>query len=725
MRRAWQAVLGAALVVWLAGAGCGGDGGGAAAGGDAAGSDVAAADGAGADGAAWDAATADATPADAAGDTADDTAGGPPIRHTIYTHTEAAGVSGVATGTFEEPSVAYPPIAVDPRYRHVITFRMTPFLPPLRRAAPTHGPILLLADDGDVLVFSPLDHFFVSVVDFVDGALRYGLAGEVDAAPADFEHRFVLVEGHGVNATVQRWGELLREGRGPGGTTKQGPDRYADTGLSYLGYWTDNGAYYYYNTEEGMNEAETLLAVKADADAHEIPFGYFQIDSWWYFKDGTAGLFPPAGLVRWEPRPEVFPEGLEAFQQALGLPLVAHNRWFDSVNDYLDEYEFVIEGDMALPTGQGVFDRFMADAKRWGVFTYEQDWLVTQYWGLSYLRSHVDHAADWMGHMDAAAAGQGLTMQLCMPGAAHLMDSVFRQTPTTTRTSTDYKANLSKETYWPAYTTINLLASALRLWPFKDVFLSSEVHGEAEALLSALGAGMVGVGDGIGQLRRDIILRTCRADGLLLKPDRPVTPIDAMFLEHTRPWITATESRRAELGPTTYLAAFHLASAHPQRTTWDRTWAAISYDGEDIGALFVYPEQVTDRDVDLRADLGLSTDRRWVAWDWRSGTASAVPADGRFTLPDFPGNYDFAYVVLAPVQSNGLALIGEPTKYVTLADRRFTAVSVVADGFDLTLAGAPGEEVPLLAFDATADRLLAPATATIGPDGSATLSLRR
>lgn len=667
--------------------------------------------------AAPDVAAEDAPPAAADSDPGGDSVQPPVFRHTVYTYTDAAGRSGLATGTFATPAVAYAPVPVDPRYRHVLTFRMTPFLPPLRRAEPTHGPIILFSDDLDVIVFSPLDHFFVSVVDYVDGQLTAGLAGEVDAAPEGFAHRFLLVEGRGINATVARWGELLRADRG---TT--GPDRYADEGLSFLGYWTDNGAFYYYHTPEGQTYAETLLGVKADADANGIPLGYLQIDSWWYFKEGSGGLLPWAGLLRWEPLPAAFPDGLAAFQQALGLPLVAHNRWFDADNEYVDEFEFVFEGDMALPTGPGVFERFMADAVSWGIVTYEQDWLVTQYHGLSYLRNHVDHAADWMAHLDGAAAGQGLTVQLCMAGAAHLMDAVDRASPTTIRTSTDYRPDISKETFWPAFHTVNLLAAAVGLWPFKDNFRSSEAHGEAEALVSALSAGMVGVGDGIGLLRRDILLRTCRADGLLLKPDRPVTPLDAMFLPHARPYLTSTESRRADVGTTVYLAAYHLASAHPQRTAMDRAWAAVSYDGADIGDLFVYPPQVTDWEVDLAADLGWRGPA--VVYDWRRGTAEAV-SDGRFTLPDAPGNYDFAYVVVAPVQSNGLALIGEPAKYVTLADRRFRAVTALPDGFAVELEGAPGEEVTLLAFDTTSGRLLPPATATIGPDGAAASTLRR
>ena len=67
---------------------------------------------------------------------------------------------------------------------------------------------------------------------------------------------------------------------------------------------------------------------------------------------------------------------------------------------------------------------------------------------------------------------------------------------------------------------------------------------------------MVGIGDEIGKADPTLIARTCRSDGLLLKPDRPATPVDAMFLDHQRPYTIATRSQRDDGGRWTYLAAF-------------------------------------------------------------------------------------------------------------------------------------------------------------------------
>jgi len=635
-------------------------------------------------------------------------ASGPRFSHSVFVHSEAAGLEGLATGKFEDPAFVYGAVAVDSKYSHALNFLMTPFMPPWLHPLATHGPTVLYSDDMNVIVFSPMDNFFSSLVWLEGGAVHYGLHGDIDSVPDGFQHRFIMVEGRGISATILEWGRLLRQDRG-----KNVVDRYSDPGQSYLGYWTDNGAYYYYKTEPNLNEQDTLLALKANLDAADVPVGYMQLDSWWYFKDGNTGLWPPSGLLLWEPIPEMFPDGLATFHELIGLPLVLHNRWFDKDSPYVQQWDFAVEDEMAIPTGQEVYDHFMKDAASWGAITYEQDWLITQYWGLAHLRSRPGRAEEWMAAMDNAASGHGLTMQLCMEGAAHLMDSVDRTSYTTVRTSTDYHADLSKETYWPQFFTVGMLASAVGLWPFKDNFQSSEKHGAAEALVAAMSAGMVGIGDGIGKVVPGVVMRLCRDDGLLLKPDAPALPLDGMFLPHNRPFTVAALSVRDDLGTTTYLAAFHIARNHPERTDMDRVFSLLSYDEQDVGNMFFFPEEVTDWSVDLQDELGIEGEV--VVYDWRSGSAQL--AKGAFSMPPVEHLYDFGYFVLAPVQPNGLAFLGEPGKYVTLADRRFSKVEATPDGFKVHVEGVPGEEIEFLAFDAEAGGMLPAAKVVIQESG--------
>lgn len=634
---------------------------------------------------------------------------------TVFTQAYQGGMAGIATGEFGEFSVEYDPIEIDAKYAHILTFNVSPLLPPKMSAQPANGPLILYSDDMDVIVFSPMDHFFESLVDYRDGGIHYGFEGELDAVYGGTEHRFLAVEGHGINQAINAWGRALLDDRG-----KVPVDRYADVGLSYLGYWTDNGAAYYYATEAGMNEEDTLLAVRDDCVQRGIPIGYVQLDSWWYFKERT-GMINPGGLVEWTPRVEMFPSGLTAFQTALGLPLIAHNRWFAKENTYRDDFDFVEGDEMALPTERGPFDRFMEDLKAWGGVTYEQDWLVSQYLGLDHFRTDMGFGARYMNFLDSAATSAGLTIQLCMAGGAHLMDSVDRASVTTIRTSIDYSRNVCKECFWPQFHTVNLLAAAVGLWPFKDNFWVSEDFGSAEALVSILSAGMVGIGDPVGTADPDVIARVCRLDGLLLKPDRTATPIDAMFLPHARPYWTSTESAVTGVGRWVYAAGYHLASQEPARRDEDQLFSLFAYDGEEVGDMFVYPDKVTDWGVDPVGDFGVELPA--VAWDWKSRTGKVV--DGAFDVEPLVNQYDFKYLVFAPVLANGLALIGETGKYVTMADRRMADVRVDGDGIEVDMVGVPGEQVTLQAYDATAGAALESLTVTVGQNGQVTAVIAR
>jgi hypothetical protein len=638
---------------------------------------------------------------------------GDAFTHEVFEHEFPQTLDDIATGTWEQPAVAYDPIPVDPQYTHVLSFQTGPMHPPWRDSLPGPGPLVLYTDDMDVIVFSPLDGFFVSLVTFADGAIHYGIEGEVESVPAGFQHRFVLVRGKGLVRTIAYWGMIMRRDRDRSRT-----DRYADVGLSYLGYWTCTGSAYYYDTEPGQTIRETLLAVRDDAEDRGIPFSYFHLGSWFYFKEDTGLL--PGGLIRWEPRPEVFPDGLAAFREELGLPLLVHNRWFAVDNAYREDYAFVEDENMSLPLGRELFDRFIADAVAFGAFCYEQDWLANQYWGLSYLRDHVDHAADWMADLHAAIRDGGLSMMLCMGNTANLMNALDMPAVTTARASIDYNQGISKESYWPQFLTAGMIAWAMGILPYKDTFQSAEAYGEAEALISNLSAGMVGCGDRIGASDADLLLRTCRDDGLLLKPDRPAMPIDAMFLPHRRPFTTATRSDRGDLGRWIYLAAFHIAREHPDRSDEDELWALVSYDGQDVGDQFVFPDRVTDWKVDLRADLGLDGPR--LLYDWRSGDAEVV--EETFAIPVVDDLYGHAYLVLAPILSNGLALVGETGKFVTLADRRFERIEVQSGGVRMELAGAPGERVTVKAYDTRKERFLT-TTVTMGGDGRAVAVIER
>jgi hypothetical protein len=212
--------------------------------------------------------------------------------------------------------------------------------------------------------------------------------------------------------------------------------------------------------------------------------------------------------------------------------------------------------------------------------------------------------------------------------------------------------------------------------PFKDVFRADpEIageNGEPEALLAALSTGPVGLGDRIGRMDPALALRTCRADGLLVKPHTPIAAIDESLLSGpafnpTLLVAECTSTHRA--GRWTYVVAMH---AHP---------------GDDPIAGEIRLTSLFGSDGTARVQQGLEnrSSSDVVAWDWRAGTATRL--DPNATIPVSLGREGWTFHVLAPVLASGLAVIGDVTKFVTAGDARIE-VFETSTGVRLVVKGA-------------------------------------
>jgi hypothetical protein len=590
--------------------------------------------------------------------------------------TEVLKAIPAPTGKYENPAFALPAVRPDKRYKNVLDYKIEVFSAPTHKRVPTTGPVVMYANDLDALIMSPLDNFMSVMQSPVKGEWRCGFGGMLEQIPAGTVNAVILVSGRGINDTFMKWGGLIQKWHG-----HKTADTYADVAMSRLGYWTDNGAYYYYRTEPGKTYAQTLLDVKADAEKQGIQYGYFQLDSWWYPKArvNDRSSHDRGGFMLWEPNADMFPQGLPEFQKQLGLSLVAHNRYVADESPYCKRYNCVFSnGDKkkgAYPTDPAFWEEIMDNAKKFGIAVYEQDWLVTHMDMIPWMRSGIHNAEGWYDNMANAAQKRGITMQLCMASPEFFMQAMKHPNETHARTSHDYKGGLPKAFFWMPFHKAGLFAYAVGLWPFKDNFQSSsgqratynilpEANPMEEALVSALSGGPVGPSDMIGKSDASVILRTCRKDGLLLKPDRPATPIDIMFLYNKselvggkKPWVVTTESRH-EIGKTTYLAAFNLWPANMYEPFVSFSEAGIS------GKHLIYNYMTGEyKIVSDRVSFGL------------------MPPEKAF------------YYVLCPVLSNGMAVIGETNKFVTMSAKRFPEVKLSDGVLSMTVAGVPGEKI--------------------------------
>jgi hypothetical protein len=169
-------------------------------------------------------------------------------------------------------------------------------------------------------------------------------------------------------------------------------------------------------------------------------------------------------------------------------------------------------------------------------------------------------------------------------------------------------------------------------------------------LIATLSAGMVGIGDQIGSERKDNLLRAVRSDGVIVKPDTPLVPIDAMYTADAagseRPMIASTHTDHGVLR-TAYVFAYSRGSAA----------AKAAFTPAQVGAL---------------GDVYL--------YDARARTARRLAASDTFTFDLAPNAT--AYFILAPLLHAGIALIGDDGMLVP--DGRKRIASVIDDGNGLT-----------------------------------------
>jgi len=545
---------------------------------------------------------------------------------------------------------------------------------------PVVEPLLFLAPDGRTLLLAPLDHFHEQIIAVPEDAaharegVRCGWHGDLADVPAGFAAELALWAASSPRAAVDAWAaELCRRY----GTVRRG--RYADDGVGKLSYWTDNGAVYYYRTAPSRDYMATLEAVVQDLHSKAVPVCSMQLDSWFYphaiprpVGPEGAPLVPSSGMVSWEPREDLFPHGFADLRRRLGgLPLILHSRHFSRQSPYWREYACWQDGEYAHPCDARLLERLMESAAAWGALTYEQDWMVESFLGVRSLRSAPGRARAWQEALDHAAATRGMTLQWCMATPADFMQAVSLATLTSIRTSGDYRYLFDNGLNWMWFLHVNALARALGLTPYKDVFIShgktastaGEAYAEVESLLASLSSGPVGIGDEIGCTDRDLVLRTCREDGVLVKPDVPIAALDRCFMHNSflepQPLVGETYSE------------------HPAGRWW---------------YVAVFNACRTKQTIDYRialGDLGPSAPRAAViAFDWRRRTCDRLEPGGGWdgSLPW----QDWEYRVLCPLLPGELTVFGDVSKYACVGDRRIAAIRAIEGEVRFDVFGVPG-----------------------------------
>ena len=109
--------------------------------------------------------------------------------------------------------------------------------------------------------------------------------GSVEQIPEQVSLETVVVWGSNLRDAMKRWGEVLRLYNG-----KNTNNSHNDYVSNFLGYWMDNGAYYYYNPLPNQTYEETILEINDRLMKQDVPIKYVNYDSWFYEKGRSLQL---------------------------------------------------------------------------------------------------------------------------------------------------------------------------------------------------------------------------------------------------------------------------------------------------------------------------------------------------------------------------------------------------------------------------------------------------
>jgi hypothetical protein len=591
-------------------------------------------------------------------------------------------------GNYQEPMCAFPCFKNNSHNLRIFTYRDMIFSPPMREFDSVFAPVLFFDDTYNSVMFSSLNHFIQAQTHRKaneDGVFRYyfGFEGELKSIPKDTELSAIMMFGSGIYEHFMKWGDMLRKYYG-----KRVDMKHHDIVNEKLGYFTDNGGYYYYNPLKGKDYSATLIAVHEDATKNGIPLCYYNLDSWWYQKSvqkwkrallGDLGRILGGGLyggtLLWETDTEVLKMTPKELGERLNVVFTAHNRWVSNKSPYVERYKSVIEGTKALPIEKGYWDEIMTTAQNNRIVCYEQDWMTNHLRGISYLREQLDAPREWLKQMAEAAAERNISIMYCMATPAQWMQSIEFDNVVVTRASGDYNPRWPRVYDTPPFTQASILAHALGLRPFKDVFMSTctgPINGEKQpelmALISALSCGPVGFGDAIGKMSKTLAMACARKDGTLIQPDRPMVPVDLMFIRHRKYYILHTLSLHNEIS---------------------KTWHYIT-------VLNLWPSRVKENFFTLR-EIGQTGD--YLAFDYYKHTIQYV------TTPDVKitqklADHKYKYMILAPNLGVDFYFIGDASRFAAASPQiiQNIAIDQAKKSLNISLVAMEEDESSLLFY---------------------------
>ena len=379
------------------------------------------------------------------------------------------------------------------------------------------------------------------------------------------------------------------------------------------------------------------------------------------------------GTILWEPIPEEFPSGLKTLHEKINLPFACHARWFSLKSPYIQKYKSVIAKSAALPIEPQFWNDLMKQSAENGIILYEQDWLISTFDRIPFLQENIFATEEWLTWMAQAAQENNISIQYCMAPSGAFLYAIKFPAVTNARVTGDYHARATKQFFYPQFSQTNILAWGVGIWPSLDCYLTTttpiwkglyrEKYPEQMTLLSNLGGGVICPADKADRVNRPLLMKTCTEEGLLLKPDRPITANDLMFKIHQKHYIMDTWTQKEGL-----------------------IWRYIFI-------VNLWSRRVKDPKVSL-SELGFP--QGGVLYDFSTGDAKEINADEFIDLK--LKSMEYKYYILAPFLTPHFALIGALEKFVTCSNKLIPNIRTESSNIIFTVEYSPESSLKLLAI---------------------------
>ncbi len=593
------------------------------------------------------------------------------------------GLKDTRVGNIRTPCVQFPCFENKSACQRLVTWRDSIFCPASYTAKGTGAPLIFFDHALNSVVCGPASNHLVAMLR-VDDRVRCGIEGLVQEIPVDYKHETLMLFGKGINDQLTTWAHHVRT---LNNWIEKDPSQLSGNPVGdKIGVFWGNGAHYYYNKDSFKTYEEVIENFFKTTDTRGIPLAYAQLDSWHYVKTTNAmWKYPPlkwlgkliggatfGGTLDWVPDPAEFPHGLDVLMKKINRPYAAHNRWWSALSPRILKYEALVHKNDAIPMSLQFWDDLFTAPEQWGLKVYQQDWVKNMMGKVPEVRSNVTNMNVWMDAMHGGAAKHNVALLYCMSTPSVILNSMkYGKTALLSRASGDYNARWPKKYPVPFYTQSSMLCFAAGLGPYLDGIntstartgLGREKHPDLMLKLVNLGTGPVPAADKEDAIDKDLLMATCLGDGTILKADKPLTPLDMMFVPHRKPYLLYSFSKKG-----------------------DRTWHYIM-------SIVLWPRRAKDHFFALQ-ELGLNIEGSRVIYAEKADKLWRCTADEQIVTPVQKNEHEV--FVIAPELLPGVALIGLKGKYVPASNRAIPRVEVNGGTISVTITAPPQKMVTLL-----------------------------